>query len=170
MTRARKSFNKRVSDWIMRVPAGIVEDPKEFLIALALGFVGLVQFLLPAILEPGAFAGFYLPLWIIIIWGVFFFAGGGMTAAGTVLRGRVGMAHVPRTVESVGLTMLSTATISYTVVAAMHMQDTGGIGNVLLLLAIGLGLGLRAVIMTPGIYERLLRRELDREVKRITER
>lgn len=159
--------------FIERLPAGVVEDIYEFLVSIALGIAGAVDFLVPGILTPGAFNAIGIPDWLVVVWGLFFVVGAIATVTSLMLRSRLSLNHFPRTLESVGLSFLGSATFSYVIVdliiAGLRGQiTTGVVVSALLLSAVGVSFILRVIILSPGVYERVLRNELEREVKRLT--
>lgn len=147
------------------VPPGLLEEPKEFLVSASLVLTGFATFLLPYLQNPHTFDKIHIVIWIILAWGVFFVLGGILTCTGLLLRGsRFWL--VPRMLESIGLTLLSTALLSYVAVAIA--VGLGSLVTVCILIALGLGCAIKVAILFPGVYETILINEVDREVKKLT--
>lgn len=162
-----------IGRWILKLPPGIVEDCYEFLIAIALGTAGLVEFMIPSLFTPVLLQHEvpFLPVLAILIWGCFFFFGGIMTAIGVGLRHIVWLKRFPHVIEACGLSLLGSATGAYAMLAIIFSVHTAGsIISGLILLAIALGFLMRVFILSPGVYERVVRREFEREVNRIIKR
>lgn len=147
------------------IPPGFLEEPKEFLVSAALVFTGLVVFLIPALTDPGEFHRLAIPYALIVIWGFFFFVGGILTCVGLLIRG-MRFRLIPRMLESIGLSLLAAATLSY-VVVGFAKNIGGNAPSLLIILALGLGFAVKVAILFPGIYETILMNEVDREVKKI---
>lgn len=147
------------------LPPGLLEEPKEFLVSASLVLTGFATFLLPFFQNQHVFDKIPIPVGVILAWGVFFSLGGILTCAGLLLR-RSKYWLVPRMIESVGLTLLSTALLSYVAVAIA--VGLGSLVTVCILIALGLGFAIKVALLFPGVYETILINEVDREVKKLT--
>lgn len=158
-------FLIKIVKWL---PAGLTEDPKEFLIAVSLAIAGLVQFILPEILHPELFAHLLIPYWVIMSWGVAFVVGGILTSVGIGFRGKL-KRMTSRMLEGVGVTFLGSGLLSYSAVAIyLGIAKATNLAGIVIVAAIGVGLASRAFILMPGVYETILMREVDREVTKVS--
>lgn len=157
--------------FLLALPAGLVESPFETLVAFSLAVAGVVDFLIPQ-LRPTSL-DHVLPLALVWVWGGFMAAGGLASMASTLARGYFGVRGLPRVLGSIGSWLLGTSVLSYTIiVGAVSVASTpnkaGSLVAVGILGGTAISFIIKALVLSPGVYERLLARQLQREVRRIS--
>lgn len=150
----------------LALPDGVAEDPLEFLVAASMLFAGVLDILIPLLVEGIKFSrASSVPIslaWLIV---ASLIVGSIMTMIGIMMR-KNGPLKLIRTIESSGLCLLAAGMLSIVGVDVSSVHTLSGISNIVLLTLIAFGLIGRAFIMRPGVYERIISRELNREVKR----
>lgn len=157
---------QRLDSWLTRLaltaPPGVVESPHPLLIAVLVVISGLTLILAGGQTAPQSVER-ALPHLLVMAWAVSITLGGTLAAGGLLLRGPLGRAR-GMALERAGNTLLAPAAIIY---GAALLQE-GGVRSALaaaLAIALGLASAIYAYTHRPGLWQRLLMRQFEREIK-----
>lgn len=159
-------MSQRIDGWLTRVtlaaPPGIVESPHPLLIALLIVISGLTLVLAGGQTAPQSVER-ALPQPLVLAWAASLLLGGTLAGGGLLLRG-----PLPRdgalALERAGNTLLAPAAAIYGVV----LLEQGGVRAAVaagLALALGLASAIAAYTSRPGLRQRLLARQVARDLE-----
>ena len=157
---------RRIDGWLTRLtlaaPPGVVESPHPLLIALLIVISGLTLVLTGGRTAPQSVER-ALPRILVLAWAVSLLLGGTLAGGGLLLRGPLGRSRA-LAIERAGNTLLAPAAVVYGVVL---LQEGGAQAAVAAGLAIALGLAsaIAAYTSRPGLRQRLLARQIARDLR-----
>jgi hypothetical protein len=155
----------RLDGWLMRLalaaPPGIVESPHPLLLALLVIVSGAALVLAGGRSAPQSLER-SLPTPLVLAWGVFLVAGGALSLSGLLLRGVMRRSRAMG-LERAGNSLLAPAALIYGLVL---FEQGGGRAAVAagLSIAFGLASAIYSYTRRPVIWQRLLRRQIEREL------
>lgn len=147
---------------VLGAPPGIVEAPHPLLLGLLVLLSGGALLLAGGRTAPESLER-TLPVWLVLTWGVFLVTGGGLAIMGLLSRGLLSRTAAMG-LERAGNNLLAPAAIVY---GAALLQQAGSQAILAAGLAIAFGLAsaLYAYTRQPGLWERLLARQIARELR-----
>lgn len=156
----------RLDNWLTRIalaaPPGVVESPHPLLLAVLIIVSGATLLLAGGRTAPQSVSQ-ALPGWLLVAWYVALLLGGTLSLVGLLLRGVIGRGRAMAW-ERAGNSLLAPAALVY----GLALLSQGGVraaAPAALTIAFGLASAVYAYTRRPGLYERLLAREIVRELR-----